>query len=65
MADDPREAAEITEMCDGLVINIGTLSERVVPSMLSSGRQAERLSENIGFRSGRSRRVPIQKKNSR
>ena len=44
MADDPREAAEITEMCDGLVINIGTLSERVVPSMLSSGRQAERLS---------------------
>ena len=23
MADDPREAAEITEMCDGLVINIG------------------------------------------
>lgn len=45
MADDPREAAEITEMCDGLVINIGTLSERVVPSMLSSGRQAERLSK--------------------
>lgn len=45
MADDPGESAEITAMCDGLVINIGTLSERVVPSMLSSGRQAEALSK--------------------
>lgn len=45
MADDPGEAAEITAMCNGLVINIGTLSERVIPSMLSSGRQAERMSK--------------------
>lgn len=39
MADDEREAAEITSACDGLCINIGTLSSRTIPSMLAAGKK--------------------------
>ncbi len=40
MADDPAEAAEITALCGALVINIGTLNERTIPSMFAAGREA-------------------------
>lgn len=43
MADDPDEAAEITSVCGGLCINIGTLDRRLIPSMLASGQTAMRL----------------------
>ncbi len=40
MADDIREAADITALADALVLNIGTLDERTVASMLASGKKA-------------------------
>lgn len=43
MADDEREAAEITSACDGLCMNIGTLSSRTIPSMLAAGKKANEL----------------------
>ena len=43
MADDEREAAEITSACDGLCINIGTLNSRTIPSMLAAGKKANEL----------------------
>lgn len=43
MANDEREAAEITSACDGLCINIGTLSSRTIPSMLAAGKKANEL----------------------
>ena len=38
MADDFREAADITSISSTLVINIGTLNERTIESMISSGK---------------------------
>ncbi|MFA9378509.1 MAG: hydroxyethylthiazole kinase [Lachnotalea sp.] len=43
MADDVNEAAEITSICGGLTINIGTLNERTITSMLSAGKKANEL----------------------
>ncbi|MCC8046868.1 MAG: hydroxyethylthiazole kinase [Clostridiales bacterium] len=43
MAMDEAETAQITAACDGLTINIGTLSRTVIPAMLSSGRRANEL----------------------
>ncbi len=43
MADDEAEAAEITALCDGLNINIGTLNSRTIPSMYAAGRKANEL----------------------
>lgn len=43
MADCEAEAAEITRLCGGLCINIGTLNERTIPAMLTSGKEAARL----------------------
>lgn len=40
MADEPSEAAEITSICSGLNINIGTLNERTIKSMFISGERA-------------------------
>lgn len=40
MADEPQEAAEITALCSGLCINIGTLNRRTIPAMLAAGKQA-------------------------
>ena len=47
MADDPREAAQITAGCDGLHLNLGTLSSRTVPSLLSAGQEANRLGHPV------------------
>ena len=38
MADDLREVEQIVGHCSALVLNIGTLSERTVQSMLAAGR---------------------------
>lgn len=43
MADDAGEAAEITGICGGLNINIGTLNSRTIESMLLAGKKANEL----------------------
>lgn len=47
MADDIGEAEEITSICGGLNINIGTLNERTIPSMLAAGRKANELGHPV------------------
>ena len=49
MADDMAEAAEITALSAALVLNIGTLNQRTVASMLASGQQANRLGIPVVF----------------
>ena len=43
MADDPEEVEEITALCAGLCLNIGTLNTRAIPSMLAAGQRARAL----------------------
>lgn len=43
MADDEEEVAEITGICSGLNINIGTLNKRTINSMLIAGKKANEL----------------------
>lgn len=43
MSDDLGEVEEITSICGGLNINIGTLNERTIPSMLAAGKKANQL----------------------
>lgn len=40
MADDAKEVEEITSICSSLVINIGTLNERTIESMILAGKKA-------------------------
>jgi len=47
MADDIAEVKEITSICNALTINIGTLNERTIKSMLESGKEAEALGHPI------------------
>ena len=47
MADDADEAAEITALCGGLNINIGTLNGRTVGAMLIAGRKANELGHPV------------------
>lgn len=47
MADDLREAEEITALCNSLVVNIGTLNERTIPSMFAAGRKANELKHPV------------------
>ena len=47
MADDAGEAAEITSLCGGLNINIGTLNSRTIESMLIAGRKANELGHPV------------------
>ncbi|HHZ05826.1 MAG TPA: hydroxyethylthiazole kinase [Clostridiales bacterium] len=42
MADDIREVSDITAISSALVINIGTLNERTVQSMLEAGKTANK-----------------------
>lgn len=39
MSDDIGEVEEITSVCGGLNINIGTLNERTIRSMLAAGKK--------------------------
>ena len=43
MSDDRNEVEEITTICGGLNINIGTLNERTIASMLLAGKRANSL----------------------
>ncbi len=47
MADDGNEVEEITALCQGLYLNIGTLNERTIVSMLKAGKKANALSHPI------------------
>ena len=47
MADDRAEAAEITALCGGLNINIGTLISRTIDSMLIAGKRANELNHPV------------------
>ena len=40
MADDMEEAGDIARIASAVVLNMGTLSERTIPSMLAAGRAA-------------------------
>ena len=43
MADDSEEAADITSICNALVVNIGTLNQHTIPSMTLAGKRANTL----------------------
>ena len=47
MADDPAEAADITALSAGLVLNIGTLHQAVLPAMEGAGRRARALGHPV------------------
>lgn len=47
MADDCEEVEEITSICGGLNINIGTLNQRTIDSMLLAGKKANELNHPI------------------
>ena len=47
MADDPEEAADITSICNALVLNIGTLNQHTIPSMTLAGRRANELGHPV------------------
>lgn len=43
MSDAPQEVEDITTICSGLNINIGTLNERTIEAMLIAGKKAQSL----------------------
>ena len=47
MADDEQEVEEITSVCNGLTINIGTLNSRTVKSMMLAGKRANALAHPV------------------
>ena len=47
MADDIQEVEEITSICNALVINIGTLNERTIQSMIVAGKKANELNHPV------------------
>lgn len=47
MADDKDEVADITTICGGLNINIGTLNRRTIESMLIAGKRANELNHPV------------------
>ncbi len=47
MADDTEEVAEITSICAGLNINIGTLNKRTIDSMLIAGKMSNELNHPV------------------
>lgn len=47
MSDDKDEVAEITTICGGLNINIGTLNSRTIESMLIAGKKANELNHPV------------------
>lgn len=49
MADDIKEAADITKISSALVINIGTLNERTIESMIASCKKANELNIPVVF----------------
>lgn len=49
MADDAREAGQITGLCSALVLNMGTPNERTVQAMLHAGQAANLLGRPVVF----------------
>lgn len=49
MADDIGEVGDITAICSSLVINMGTLNERTIKSMLLAGKKANELGHPVVF----------------
>lgn len=47
MADDAAEVCEITSICSSLVINIGTLNERTISSMIAAGKKSNELGHPV------------------
>lgn len=47
MADDKNEVEEITTICGGLNINIGTLNSRTIESMILAGKKANELGHPV------------------
>lgn len=47
MSDDLGEVEEITTICGGLNINIGTLNAQTIPSMLAAGKKANTLGHPV------------------
>ena len=47
MADDKNEVEDITSLCGGLNINIGTLNSRTVESMLIAGKKANEVNHPV------------------
>lgn len=43
MADEPSDASEITKICGGLNVNIGTLNKRTIKAMFASAKVAQEL----------------------
>lgn len=43
MSDDPGDVEDITSICGGLNINIGTLNQHTIPSMFAAGKKANEL----------------------
>lgn len=49
MADDIAEAADITAISSALVINIGTLNQRTIASMIAAGKKANQIGIPVVF----------------
>lgn len=49
MSDDADEAEEVTAICDGLNINMGTLNRSMIPAMLLAGKRANMLGHPVVF----------------
>lgn len=47
MADDLDEVEDITSICGGLNINIGTLNKNTIPAMLKAGKKSNELSHPV------------------
>lgn len=47
MSDDLEEVEEITSICGGLNINIGTLNQATIPSMFLAGKKANALGHKV------------------
>lgn len=47
MADDIQEVEDITAICGGLNINIGTLNQRTIPAMAAAGKKANALGHPV------------------
>ena len=47
MSDEIGETSQITTICGGLVLNIGTLNQRTIPAMLDAGMTASKLGHPV------------------
>lgn len=47
MSDDSEDVEEITSICGGLNINIGTLNKNTIPSMFLAGKKANELGHKV------------------